>query len=214
MAGLFLTFEGLDGSGKSTHLRRAVQWLRDRGQTVDATREPGGTDLGDAIRGIFLDPASGEIDGRVEALMVFASRRQHLVERIEPALASGTHVLCDRFTDSSLAYQGEGRGLGADWIERLDGLATDGRRPDRTLLFDLPAEVAQGRGQRSDRAKGPPDRIDIENLEFYRQVRGAFLAMAQRDTDRFVVIDSSGESAATWAQVERALRHWFPEAAK
>lgn len=207
----FLTFEGLDGSGKSTHLRRAAEWLRGRGEGVDMTREPGGTRLGDAIRGIFLDPETGDIDGRVEALMVFASRRQHLVERIEPALASGTHVLCDRFTDSSLAYQGEGRGLGGDWVSQLDLLATEGRRPDRTFLFDLPPEVAQSRGQKQDRSKGPPDRLDVEGLAFYTRVREAFLTLAEAQPQRFVIIDSSGEAEATWAQVESALSDLFGE---
>ena len=209
----FLTFEGLDGSGKSTHLQRAADWLRARGEAVDVTREPGGTGLGDAIRGVFLDPETGSIDGRVEALMVFASRRQHLVQRIEPALASGTHVLCDRFTDSSMAYQGHGRELGTDWVERLDRLATDGRRPDRTLLFDLPPEIAQGRGQKKDRSKGPPDRLDVEGLAFYEKVRGAFLELAAAEPERFVIIDSSGEADATWRQVETVLCDLFPGAA-
>ena len=142
MKPLFITFEGLDGSGKSTHLQWAGEWLRDRGLPVHVTKEPGGTPLGDAIRGVFLDPQWGKVEGRVEALMVFASRRQHLVELIEPALAAGEHVLCDRFTDSSIAYQGSGRGLPAGWVEALDQLVTDGRRPDLTLLFDLPAEMA------------------------------------------------------------------------
>ncbi len=207
---LFLTFEGLDGSGKSTHLRRAAEWLRAQGERVETTREPGGTPLGDSIRQVFLDPKWGEIDGRVEALMVFASRRQHLLERIEPALAAGSHVFCDRFTDSSLAYQGHGRSLGADWILKLDQLATGGRRPDKTLLFDLPPDIAQGRGQKKDRSKGPPDRLDVEGLAFYTRVRGAFLHLAEQDSERFVVVDSSGEATATWAQVEGILRELFP----
>lgn len=222
---LFLTFEGLDGSGKSTHLRRAAEWLRARGESVDLTREPGGTELGDAIRGVFLDPKWGHIDGRVEALLVFASRRQHLLGRIEPALAAGTHVLCDRFTDSSLAYQGAGRDLDPAWVLALDVLATGedgaaddggaagsrtGRRPDRTFLFDLPPEVARTRGQKHDRSSGPPDRIDVESLEFYRRVREGYLAMVEREPERFVVVDSSGEAEATWAQVQSALEALFP----
>lgn len=207
----FVTFEGLDGSGKSTHLRRAAEWLRARGESVDTTREPGGTPLGDAIRGIFLDPRWGRIDGRVEALLVFASRRQHLVERIETALAAGTHVLCDRFTDSSLAYQGEGRGLGAEWIARLDELATGGRRPDRTFLFDLPVEEARRRGQAPTRSAGPPDRLDVETHAFHTQVREAFLRLAAAEPERWVVIDSSGDADATWVEVERALVDLFGE---
>ena len=206
---LFLTFEGLDGSGKSTHLKRAAAWLEARGEEVELTREPGGTPLGDAIRSVFLDPKWGEIDGRVEAMLVFASRRQHLLERIEPALEAGRHVLCDRFTDSSLAYQGYGRGLGTQWVYELDELATGGRTPDYTLIFDLPPEIAQGRGSKKDRSKGPPDRIDIEGVEFYATIRQAFLDLAAKEPERFILIDSSGEAEATWAQVEAALETIF-----
>ena len=205
----FLTFEGLDGSGKSTHLRNAAEWLRARGERVETTREPGGTGLGDGIRGLFLDRRWGDIDGRVEAMLVFASRRQHLVERIEPTLEAGAHVLCDRFTDSSLAYQGAGRGLGSDWIRELDRLATGGRRPDHTFLFDLPPEVARSRGQKHDRSYGPPDRLDGESLAFYGRARQAYLEMAAAEPDRFVLVDSSGPADATWAQVESALGEIF-----
>lgn len=206
---VFLTFEGLDGSGKSTHLKRAAAWLEARGEPVELTREPGGTPLGDAIRAVFLDPKWGEIDGRVEAMLVFASRRQHLLERIEPALRAGRHVLCDRFTDSSLAYQGRGRDLGEAWVRGLDELATGGRRPDRTLVFDLPPEIAQRRGAKEGRRKGPPDRIDVEGVEFYGVIRQAYLDMAAREPGRFRLVDSGGEAEATWAQVEAALTEIF-----
>lgn len=206
----FLTFEGLDGSGKSTHLRRAAQWLRGRGEEVCESHEPGGTPLGDAIRGLFLDARWGAVDGRVEALLVFASRRQHLVQRIEPSLEAGIHVVCDRFTDSSLAYQGAGRDLGAEWILELDRLATSGRRPDATLLFDLEPEAAMLRGQKGDRKGGEgPDRLDAEDLAFYRAVRSSYLALAAAEPERFRVIDSSGEPEATWAQVETVLQDLF-----
>lgn len=206
----FLTFEGLDGSGKSTHLRRAAAWLRARGDEVRVTHEPGGTPLGDAIRGLFLDARWGEVDGRVEALLVFASRRQHLVEMIEPSLDAGVHVLCDRFTDSSLAYQGAGRDLGADWILELDRLATGGRRPDATLLFDLEPEAAMRRGQKGDRKGGDgPDRLDAEGLTFYRAVRDAYLELAAAEPGRFHVVDSGGEPEATWRQVESVLEKIF-----
>ncbi|MEM9599322.1 MAG: dTMP kinase [Acidobacteriota bacterium] len=209
MTALFLTFEGLDGSGKSTHLVRAARWLEDRGQRVDVTREPGGTPLGDAVRDLFLDHRWGKMDGRVEALLVFASRRQHLLERIEPKLAEGVHVLCDRFTDSSLAYQGAGRSLGPEWIAELDRLATGGRRPDHTLLFDLSPEAAQARGQKQDRSKGSPDRLDTEGLGFYRQVRDGFLDLTRAEPERFTVIDSEGEKEDTWRQVEATLERCF-----
>ena len=203
----FITFEGLDGSGKSTHLERAAEWMVARGLEVCRTHEPGGTPLGDAIRQLFLDPRWDSVEPRVEALLVFASRRQHLAEVIEPALAAGCHVLCDRFTDSSLVYQGVGRGLGSNWIEQLDALATDGRRPDHTLLFDLPPEAAQQRGQSLARrqSEGGLDRFDGLDLGFYRQVREGFLELAQREPARFWIIDSSQDVETTWVQVEEAL---------
>ncbi|MFY9826425.1 MAG: dTMP kinase, partial [Thermoanaerobaculia bacterium] len=135
MPGQFITFEGLDGSGKSTHLRHAAAWLAERGVPHLVTHEPGGTPLGDEVRAVFLDARWGALDGLVELLLVFASRRQHLLEVIEPALRDGKHVLCDRFTDSTRAYQGHGRGVPLAVIEQVDLLATGGRVPDRTLLF-------------------------------------------------------------------------------
>lgn len=206
MCALFITFEGPDGSGKSTHLRRAGEWLERLGLPVTCTKEPGGTPVGEAIRGIFLDPRWGRLDGRVEALLVFASRRQHLVELIEPALAEGRHVICDRFTDSSLVYQGVGRDLGREWVERLDDLATGGRRPDHTLLFDLTPKAAFARGRsKKRRSRGDVDRLDAEGLDFYRVIRDAYLDLARRDADRFRRIDSGGDAEATWDQVRRVL---------
>lgn len=211
MSARFITFEGLDGSGKSTHLAQAAVWMAERALPVVVTHEPGGAPLCDAIRLLFLDHRWGQMDGRVEALLVFASRRQHLLEVIEPALAAGTHVFCDRFTDSTRAYQGRGRGLELGWIEALDQLATAGRVPDHTLLFDLPAELARERGhspKRQQRASGI-DRLDAEDLEFYRRVRGGYLETAEREPERVRVIDSSGEKEATWSQVAVALGEIF-----
>ncbi len=206
MAPRFITFEGLDGSGKSTHLRRAVAWLRERGLDVEQTHEPGGTELGEAIRSLFLDPRWGEIDGRVEALLVFASRRQHLLETIEPALTAGRCVVCDRFTDSTAAYQGYGRGLSLAWIETLDRLATDERQPDLTLVFDLTAEGARARGaSQSRREAGNADRLDVEGVAFYERVRTGYHALAKAHPERVRIIDSSGDKEQTWTQVERVL---------
>ncbi len=207
MSAQFITFEGPDGSGKSTHLRRAERWMQDRGLEVQCTKEPGGTPLGEGIRQLFLDPRLSVFDGKVEALLIFASRRQHLEEVIEPALAAGRHVLCDRFTDSSLAYQGVGRGLSLDWVEALDRLATERRRPDHTLLFDLPPETAFARGRSAIRRQQPGglDRLDGEDLAFYRRVREGFLALAEREPQRFHVIDSSREVHQTWDQVALIL---------
>src|SRR4051794_18401233 len=209
MRPLFLTFEGLDGSGKSTHLRRASEWLARRGIPHLVTHEPGGTPLGDALRAIFLDPRWGAVDGVDELLLVFASRRQHLLEVIEPALAAGRHVLCDRFTDSTRAYQGYGRGVPLPLIEEIDRLATGGRAPDRTLLFDLPAEQARNRGHHARTRRGKTDRLDAEGLAFYERVRHGFLEVAGREPERFRRIDSSGDSDGTQAQVRTVLEPWL-----
>ena len=196
----FVTFEGIDGSGKSSHLEVAAAWFTERAISARVTREPGGTAVGSALRAIFLDPAHDRLDGTVEMLIVFAARRQHLVEVIEPALASGSHVLCDRFTDSTLAYQGYGRGLSFEQIHEVDRLATGGRRPDRTLLFDLPAALARER-----RNPQGADRLDGEQVEFYERVRHGYLALAAAEPQRFRSIDSSGTRQETAAQVRRAL---------
>jgi dTMP kinase len=203
----FITFEGLDGSGKSTHLKRAAGWLEERGVPVLLTHEPGGTPLGDELRRVFLDHDLVAADGVVELLVVFASRRQHLLEVIDPALAQGKTVLCDRFTDSTVAYQGHGRGVALADLELVDRVATGRRRPDRTLLFDLPAEQARGRGQspRRQATPGGVDRLDAEDLAFYRRVRQGYLELAAADPDRFRVIDSAGEHGATEEQVRAAL---------
>lgn len=208
MPPLFITFEGLDGSGKSTHLRRAAAWLGELGVAHQVTHEPGGTPLGDALRDLFLDPR-GAMDGTTELLLVFASRRQHLVELIEPALAAGRHVLCDRFTDSTRAYQGHGRGVALALIDQVDRLATGGRTPDRTLLFDLPAEEARRRRHGGRNARSA-DRLDAEGLDFYRRVREGYLALARREPARFRLIDSLGDAQATALQVRQALDDLVP----
>lgn len=211
MTALFITFEGLDGSGKSTHLREAFRWLEDNDVECQVAQEPGGTPLGEAIREMFLDPRWGEIDGTVEALLVFASRRQHLLEVIEPALAEGRHVICDRFTDSTFAYQGYGRGVPISVLREVDRLATGGRVPDRTLLFDLPAEVARQRGHSEARRESEEGvtRLDAEALEFYGKVRQGYLELAQEFSDRFVVIRSAGTFESTQEQVRSVLSEIF-----
>jgi dTMP kinase len=207
---LFITFEGLDGSGKSSHLRRASAWLAELGLPHIVTHEPGGTPLGDALRAVFLDKRWGAVDGTVELLLVFASRRQHLLEVIEPALAAGQHVLCDRFTDSTRAYQGYGRGVPLPLIEQVDALATGGRTPDRTLLFDLPARAARARGHSaSRRGRGTADRLDAEGLAFYSRVRQGFREVAAREPERFGVVRSGGAPEKTWAQVKAVLAGWL-----
>ncbi len=203
---LFITFEGLDGSGKSTHLKRVAQRLAGSGVPHVVTQEPGGTELGSAIRDVFLDHRFRGMDGVIELLLVFASRRQQLLEIVEPALAAGQHVLCDRFTDSTRAYQGFARGVPRDVIDQVDRIATGGRRPDRTLLFDLPAEAARRRGHSAPRRRaGTADRLDAEEIDFYERVRQGFLRLAAEEPERFRVIDSGGPVEATDAAVRGAL---------
>jgi dTMP kinase len=212
MRPLFLTFEGLDGSGKSTHLRAAVRWLEQRGRACCVTQEPGGTPLGEEIRSVFLDRRWGALDGTVELLLLFASRRQHLLEVIDPALDAGRDVICDRFTDSTLAYQGHGRGVPIETIEAVDRLATGARRPDHTILLDLPAEAAWRRGQSKKRQQQPGgvDRLDAESKEFYQRVRDGFLALAEREPERISVVSSGGPREQTWRQVEACLQRLYP----
>jgi len=203
---LFITFEGLDGSGKSTHLRTAAAWFAARGLPHLVTHEPGGTPLAQAIRGVFLDRQWGAMDGTVELLLVFASRRQHLIELVDPALAAGKNVLCDRFSDSTRAYQGRGRGLDPERIDAVDRVATGARRPDLTLLFDLPAEVARRRGASKSRQRsGTVDRLDVESLEFYVRVRAGYLDLARAEPGRFRVIDSSGDVETTARSLQAVL---------
>lgn len=210
MAPRFITFEGLDGSGKSTHLRWVARTLDERGIDHLVTHEPGGTTLGESIREVFLDPRWGALDGTVEALLVFASRRQHLLEVVDPALAAGRHVLCDRFTDSTYAYQGFGRGVELEILDEVDRLATGNRRPDRTLLFDVPAKVARNRGNsQSRRRRSAVDRLDAEELQFYERVREGYLELVRREPDRFRVVTSAGSTDETAKQVRQALAGIF-----
>ena len=203
---LFITFEGLDGSGKSTHLKRAASWLARHRVPHRVTQEPGGTPLGGAIREVFLARRFRSMDGVVELLLVFASRRAHLAEVIEPTLASGIHVLCDRFTDSTYAYQGFGRGVDRETIAAAERLATGGRKPDRTLLFDLPAAAARDRGHSNRRRRhGAIDRLDAEELAFYQRVRDGYLTMAAQEPARFRVLSSEGDAEDTAKQVRAAL---------
>ena len=206
MSALFITFEGLDGSGKSTQLQLAAEFLSGLGREHVMTHEPGGTETGERLRAAFLDPSGAAMDGLAEAMVVFASRRQHLIEVIEPALGQGRDVLCDRFTDSTRAYQGSGRGLARASIDRLDELATEGRSPDLTLIFDLPVEVARQRGAGVKRLeRGEIDRLDAEGLDFYRRVRAGYLSIAEREPERVRLVDASGTVEQVQSEVRRIL---------
>jgi len=184
--GLFITFEGIEGSGKTTQLLRARDLLASRGRRVLITREPGGTETGDRVRRILLGSA-GQIDPAAELLLFFAARRQNLAQVIEPTLAKGTIVLCDRYADASRAYQGAGRGLGEKLVDDLH-LRLKLRDPDRTYLLDCPVETALGRLEARGHGR---DRIEREKLAFHRRVRTAYLSRARREPRRFFVLDAA-----------------------
>jgi dTMP kinase len=196
--GRFVTFEGIDGAGKSTHLATAADWWRARGDEVVLTREPGGTALAERLRELLLGVP---MDGLTEALLVFAARRDHLQRVIEPALARGAVVLCDRFTDATFAYQGAGRGMDAGVLGVLEGWVQQGRQPDLTLWFDLPADEAARRRAAARAA----DRFEQEDLEFFARVREGYAARCAAAPARFRRIDSAQPREAVWAQVQVAL---------
>jgi dTMP kinase len=185
--GLFVTFEGIEGSGKTTQIRRVEAWLLERDTKVLATRQPGGTHLGTLLRKVLLGSTS-DIDPATELLLMFADRRQHLTEQIEPALAAGVLVLCDRYTDASRAYQGAGRGLGEDAVDELHRRFCR-RDPDRTYLFDLPVEIALERLAARD--GGARDRIEREGLGFHRRVRAAYRRRAAKEPKRILVVEAT-----------------------
>ena len=186
---LFITFEGGEGCGKSTVLRLVDEKLRALGYETVLTREPGGTPIAEQIRNVILDKANTAMDPRTEALLYAASRRQHLVEKIWPALKEGKLILCDRYLDSSLAYQGGARGLGIDNVLNVNRFATEDTYPDLTLLFDLDPEL--GLKRIAANASREVNRLDLEKMDFHASVRATFRSIAERFPDRFVIVDAS-----------------------
>jgi dTMP kinase len=202
--GRFVSFEGIDGAGKSSHIEALADWLRRRGAVVALTREPGGTPLAERLRELFLHEP---MDALTEALLMFAARRDHLRQCIEPALGRGEVVLCDRFTDATFAYQGAGRGFDRAVLEQLEAWVQAGRQPDLTLWFDVPpAEAARRRA--SARAA---DRLEREDEGFFARVREGYALRAAADPGRFVRIDAAQPLEAVRAEAIAALaaRGWF-----
>lgn len=186
--GRFITLEGIDGAGKSTHAAWIAQTLTARGHAVVATREPGGTPLGERLRGLLLqEPMTHD----TEALLMFAARREHLEHVIRPALARGDVVLCDRFTDATWAYQGGGHGVDRGRIAALEDWIHGDLQPDVTLLFDVPTEISRARLARSAQAGRALDRFEREQAAFFERVRQGYLARAAADPRRFRTVDSS-----------------------
>jgi dTMP kinase len=196
--GRFITFEGIDGAGKTTHLDALEQAWRRAGHEVVRTREPGGTPLAEKLRGLFLHDA---MDPLTEALLVFAARRDHLTTVIEPALARGAWVLCDRFTDATFAYQGGGRGFDLSVLGTLETWVQAGRQPDLTLLFDLPPAVAAARLS----AARQPDRFEAQDQAFFERVRGAYLQRQRAQPERFVLIQADKTQADVAQQIQQAM---------
>ena len=185
--GLFVAFEGGEGAGKSTQVRRLVAWLTGQGLAARATFEPGATPAGAAIRAIVLDPAHTGLSPRAEALLYAADRAQHVHAVLRPALEAGEVVVTDRFVDSSLAYQGAGRTIPLDEVRALSRWATAGLQPDLTVLLDLPPEVGLARA----RGRAGADRLESESLDFHERVRATFLALADAEPQRYLVLDAT-----------------------
>jgi dTMP kinase len=197
--GRFITFEGIDGAGKSSHIETLAAHLRAHAAPVVVTREPGGTTLAEQLRPLVLHEA---MDALTEALLVFAARRDHLRQLIEPALARGDTVLCDRFSDATFAYQGGGRGFSLEVLATLEGWVQQGRQPDLTFWFEVsPATAAARRG-----AARAPDRFESQDEAFFERVSAGYALRCGADPGRFERLQAGGEREAVWAQIEAAVR--------
>ena len=200
--GFFITLEGMEGAGKSSHMAFIAGHLENTGREIETTREPGGTPLGEQIRDLLLMQRSLAIDGLSELLLMFAARAQHIQEIIIPALQSGKIVLCDRFTDSSYAYQGGGRGLPAETISRLAGIVHADLQPDLTLLFDVPVIIGLERACRERVA----DRFEMEDLQFFEKVRKSYLKIAETEPVRVKLINTDTDIGSVHARILEILR--------
>ncbi len=209
MPGVFITFEGIEGSGKSTQISLLHRHLTAAGREVTLTREPGGTAIGDQIRKILLDPANKSLDAAAELLLYAASRAQHLREVILPALEAGRVVLCDRFSDATLAYQGYGRGLSIPMIRELDRIVTAGLRPRLTILFDIDARAGLGRARGRNKRAGLHGEARFENeaVAFHTRVRDGYYLLAQEEPDRIRLVNA----ARTPGEIERDVRRIVEE---
>jgi dTMP kinase len=209
---LFITLEGIEGSGKTTQMGFVADFLQARGLACTLTREPGGTPLGARIRALLLDPANHHMAPTTELLLYFADRAQHLHQVVRPALEAGQAVICDRFVDATLAYQGAARGLGPERLRRLHDLLLDGLMPDLTLLFDLDPATGLTRARRDLERGGRPAgeaRFENEDLEFHRRVRDGYLDLARREPGRFRRLDAARPPEGVQAQIARVLTEFL-----
>jgi dTMP kinase len=209
----FITFEGGDGTGKTTQLRVVENLLREMKRSCLLTREPGGTALGKLLRNVLLEVGDEEIAEASELFLYLADRAQHVKQVITPALSAGKIILCDRFSDSTLAYQGYGRGIDLDWLRRLNDTATQGLRPDLSFLFDCPVDVGLARAARrlaqSQKGRSSADRFERERVEFHEKVRQGFLELARAEPERFRVIDASRPVAEVTKQIRAIIDREF-----
>jgi dTMP kinase len=203
---VFITFEGIEGSGKTTQLKLLAEVLSRNGISVESTREPGGTPLGDAIRKIFLDPANSGMSAREELSLIEKARSEHVSKVIRPALEAGKVVLCDRFTDSTLAYQGYARGLDLEMIQDSIRRATKGLQLDATLLLNLDVSVGLERADGSSKTGPQETRFEMEPREFHERVQDGFLLLAKKETDRIKVVDASGDPRSVHLRVLETLK--------
>ena len=204
--GLFITLEGIDGTGKSTQLRLLVQHLKKRGFAVRVTREPGGTKVGERIRKILLDSTTTRLAPLAELALMYAARAQHLQEVIRPALAKGEIVVSDRYNDASLAYQGYGRKLGAETVRAFDRIVCAGTQPDLTLVLDLPPRLSLGRARaRQSQQNSKQERFERQGMDFHRRVRRGYLQIASQEPHRVKLVRADGPVAEVQAEIRRLV---------
>lgn len=211
----FITFEGIEGSGKTTQIKRLTERLQQQGHKLLQTREPGGCPIADQIRRILLHPDNAAMVSRAELLLYAAARAQHIEQIVRPALQCGKIVICDRFTDATLAYQGNGRGLDCNLINQLNQLAAGDCRPGLTLLFDLPVTTGLDRAwqretQQQDCSEG---RFEREQLDFHQRIRDGYLAMANAEPERFKIVDAAQPTDLVWQQVSKLVDNFIQTAA-
>ncbi|WP_404819768.1 dTMP kinase [Terribacillus saccharophilus] len=212
MTGLFITLEGGEGAGKTSAVPLLTARLEEQGYQVLATREPGGIEIAEAIRSVILDPANTSMDGRTEALLYAAARRQHLVEKVWPALKKGMIVLCDRFVDSSLAYQGHTRGLGMEEVMEINRFAVETTMPDLTLFFDISPEA--GLARISENKGREQNRLDLEALSFHESVYEGYQILREQYKDRYVTLDASKPLAEVAVNAAQAIMAFLQDKEK
>jgi len=205
---MFITLEGVEGSGKSTQLDNIRAFLQERGLTVVVTREPGGTDIGRTVRSILLNPDNREMDALTELFLYEADRAEHVRKIIAPALSAGKTVLCDRFFDATMVYQGYARGLDLEEIRRIHRFILGNLRPDLTILLDLPPEIGLARAwaqiDKGDRT-GAESRFEKEALDFHRKIRAGYLDIARHESERFCIVDAEQDAAAVRRDIKKAI---------